>query len=311
MEVENRYARRNNDETEPSTAPAMGSSNAAAVVYSPELLQMYYARLFPFSMLHSWLSYENQQTFSRREFSFTIEPVPGEEIYIRYQSFSSESELSQAILKRRPTKIDLGAVFSHPPKDHNTVQKASFRPEQRELVFDIDLTDYDEIRKCGCSGANICGICWGFMKMAVKVMDEGLREDFGFEDIAWFYSGRRGVHAWVCDERARELTDQGRSAVASYFEVRIGRGLFYNSCCILLSPTHMVCRRSISQVKRTRTSTCPIPFIPCWLERMRFWNPCSSSRSSQPLVMAFLLPRSSGVCCSKVFPKRRIRSGKS
>lgn len=59
------------------------------------------------------------------------------------------------------------------------------------------------------------------MDMAVKVMDRGLREDFGFRHVAWFYSGRRGVHAWVCDEEARDLSDEGRSAVANYFEVSL------------------------------------------------------------------------------------------
>lgn len=97
-----------------------------------------------------------------------------------------------------------------------------FQPSQRELVFDIDLTDYDGVRKCGCSGANICGICWKMMNMAIKVMDVGLRDDFGFEHICWFYSGRRGVHCWVCDESARTLSDSGRSAVANYFEVNLG-----------------------------------------------------------------------------------------
>lgn len=196
-------------------------SKKAPPVFTPELLKMYYSKLFPFSMLHSWLGYDplgkHPQLFSRREFSFTIEPTPGDEIYCRYESFSTDQDLKQAVMKRRPHKIDIGAIFSHQPKDHNAV--TNFTPVQRELVFDIDLTDYDEVRQCGCTGAVICLKCWTFMTMAVKVMDQGLREDFGFEHIAWFYSGRRGVHAWVCDESARLLSNEARSAVATYFEV--------------------------------------------------------------------------------------------
>lgn len=217
-------------------------------VFSPELLKMYYARLFPYSFLHTWLSYDGtanshngssngssngngngtnnmaSQTFTRREFSFTLEPVPGEEIYIRYQSFHNEHDLRAAIMRRQPRKIDLGAVFSHPPKDknaHPSDGNGAFRPVQRELVFDIDLTDYDDVRNCGCSGAKICPVCWTFMQMACRVMHDGLRDDFGFRHVAWFYSGRRGIHAWVCDEEARMLSNEARSAVASYFEVRL------------------------------------------------------------------------------------------
>ena len=190
------------------------------VLFSPQLLQMYYSRLFPYSFMHSWLSYGSKDTslFSRREFSFTLD-VNGEEVYMRYQSFSSADELQQRILNRRPTKIDIGAVFSADPSQKNTLSESRFQPVQREFVLDVDLTDYDDIRKCGCTGAMICPKCWTFMQMAVKVMDEGLRKDFGFSHVAWFYSGRRGVHAWVCDESARLLSDEGRSAVATYFEV--------------------------------------------------------------------------------------------
>ncbi len=212
-------------------------------VFSPALLKMYYARLFPYSLLCKWLSYDpsfdtkaasakavtnsRKKVFSRREFSFTLEPMPGEEIYIRYQSFSDLEGLRSAIIRRQPRKIDIGAVFSHPPKDKNAYgggtsssKNTGFRPVQRELVFDIDLTDYDDVRRCGCSGAQICRTCWTSMAAALKVMNQGLREDFGFEHIAWFYSGRRGIHAWVCDEEARNLSDEARSAVANYFEVR-------------------------------------------------------------------------------------------
>lgn len=215
-------------------------------VFSPALLKMYYARLFPYSLLCKWLSYDpsfdtkntntknaignRKKVFSRREFSFTLEPIPGEEIYIRYQSFSDLEGLRSAINRRQPRKIDIGAIFSHPPKDKNAYggganssKNTGFRPVQRELVFDIDLTDYDDVRRCGCSGAQICRSCWTFMAAALKVLNQGLREDFGFKHIAWFYSGRRGIHAWVCDEEALNLSDEARSAVANYFEISLNK----------------------------------------------------------------------------------------
>lgn len=57
------------------------------------------------------------------------------------------------------------------------------------------------------------------MGVAVRVLDSVLRTSFGFQQLMFVYSGRRGVHCWVCDDEARTLTDEARSAVVSYISV--------------------------------------------------------------------------------------------
>lgn len=120
-----------------------------------------------------------------------------------------------------PSRFEIGPVYSTNPRDRKTLRGGQMKPVSKELVFDIDLTDYDDIRTC-CVKANICAKCWSFVTMAIKVIDTALREDFGFEHILWVYSGRRGAHAWVCDPRARNLPDDRRRAIAGYLEILRG-----------------------------------------------------------------------------------------
>ena len=72
------------------------------------------------------------------------------------------------MLRRLPHKIDVGAVYNARPCDHNKI--GNFQPQEKELVFDIDMTDYDDIRTC-CSGAAICNKCWQFMTLALKILN--------------------------------------------------------------------------------------------------------------------------------------------
>ena len=91
----------------------------------------------------------------------------------------------------------------------------------RELVFDIDLTDYDSIRTC-CSNAEICKKCWAFITAAVRVLDSAIRNEFGYQKLLWVYSGRRGIHLWISDKEAMELTDQQRKALVSWLTITHG-----------------------------------------------------------------------------------------
>ena len=201
---------------------------AEAPAFSTDLLRIYYQRLFPYEQMFSWLSYGHDPAsdsplvqkdfFSKREFSFTM----ADDIYIRYLSFRDEAAMREEIQKRQPHKIDIGAVFSHPPDKHTTIKASIFKPEQRELVFDIDLTDYDVREDTIWNGKSMSKKCWPFMAAVIKVLDASLREDFNFKNIFYVYSGRRGVHAWVCDPEAMAMTNEQRSAVADYLALEMG-----------------------------------------------------------------------------------------
>lgn len=202
-------------ESSPPLAPIKPAPTAKYT--DPEILLAFYQRLFPFRLLFQWLNHAVKpgNDFSNREFAFTLQ----NDAYLRYQSFPSSDLLRKDVLRLNPSRFEIGPVYSANPRDRKTLRKSTaFRSVAKELVFDIDLTDYDEIRIC-CDKANICHKCWSFVTMAIKVVDVALREDFGFRHIMWVYSGRRGAHAWISDKRARRMDDQKRKALAGYLEL--------------------------------------------------------------------------------------------
>ncbi|ODQ65765.1 prim-pol domain-containing protein [Nadsonia fulvescens var. elongata DSM 6958] len=212
---------------------------------SPEEMLQFYQRLFPYRYFFQWLNHSPSPSpdFTHREIAFTLQS----DIYSRYNSFKGYEDFKKEVLRLNPLRFEIGPQYTANPRDKKLLRKGAFRPLTKELVFDIDLTDYDEIRTC-CSKTQICIKCWQFITVAIRTMTLGLKEDFGFKNIIWIFSGRRGAHAWVCDKRARELDDQKRRAIAHYFALS-RNGTTVKKRMNLKRPLHPHISRSLEILK--------------------------------------------------------------
>ena len=208
----------------------------------PNGMKIYYSNFFPYDMYFYWLGQGNIDQFQRREFSFTLE----NDIYFRFQSFTSSEELKKKLIQYCPKKIDIGAIYNVLPTQHK--EAPNFFPQEKEIVFDIDMTDYDDIRTC-CQEAKLCDKCWKYMIVAYEILDQILKEDFGFQNILYAFSGRRGIHAWLCDERARKLKDNGRMAIANYIKYKVSNVKMEVSQG-LREPIHPLYERAIQTIDK-------------------------------------------------------------
>lgn len=143
-------------------------------------------------------------------------------------------------------------------KDQRKKQKAiGVEPDhatwcRKELVLDVDLKDV-KLRTCACSGINanesrcatcglefsnyqvfntegycrcrwdnfskkLCEQCWNFAQLYVVVLDYLLRDKWGFRNLQFIFSGGKGFHCWILDERAQYFSPDDREAFLEAFK---------------------------------------------------------------------------------------------
>ncbi|KAM3162012.1 DNA primase [Lachancea thermotolerans] len=207
-------------------------------------MQYYYQYLYPFKPIFMWLNHSPKpgRDMINRELAMAFRSGA----YKRYNSFDSVQEFKNQIQRANPDRFEIGAIYNKPPRNMDSILKAEMKPLEKEVVFDIDMDDYDSYRTC-CSGASVCSKCWKFISLAMKVINVALVEDFGYEDFIWVFSGRRGAHCWVSDKRSRLLSDIQRRSVLDYMNVVRERNL--DKRLNLKRPYHPHLTRSLDILK--------------------------------------------------------------
>ena len=187
-------------------------------------LKQYYTSHFPFEQIFKWLSvFHSPSEMVRREISYIISSPenPEDEFCVRNIGYNNYKNFKKDVTQMVPLRIDIGAFFDGDvASNKNKVKDLIINPIEREFVIDIDMTDYDHIRTC-CKGKKLCKLCWTFIKAAYKVLEKILNDSFDFKHILWVYSGRRGLHAWVCDKDAKLMSKKVRHSVTEFLNLTI------------------------------------------------------------------------------------------
>ena len=209
--------------------PAIAGQRPAQAPIARETMAQYYTRWFPLSFLDALLTHAEPEAFpwTHREISFTFAGESGEHEYSRNHWFNNATELKRELARRVPVKLDIGAVHSMCVRYRTT---AGYKPVLRELVFDIDVSDYD--RQCCANPKTACAHCWRYAACAVEVLDHLLRARLGFRKLLWVFSGRRGVHCWVMDRKAAPLGRNSRSFVLAWLASPDARDRLSVDACV-------------------------------------------------------------------------------
>ncbi|SMN17717.1 similar to Saccharomyces cerevisiae YIR008C PRI1 Subunit of DNA primase, which is required for DNA synthesis and double-strand break repair [Maudiozyma saulgeensis] len=207
-------------------------------------MEYYYRKLYPFADIYHWLNHSmtTSKDMTQREFAMAFRSGA----YKRYNSYNSIQEFKQQIERANPDRFEIGAIYNKPPKERDSILKSEMKALEKELVFDIDMDDYDSYRTC-CTGAKVCSRCWKFITLAMEVMNVTLSQDFGFKDFVWVFSGRRGAHCWISDKRARQMGDIQRRNILDY--VNVVRDRSNEKRLSLMRPYHPLLARSLDLLK--------------------------------------------------------------
>ena len=133
---------------------------------------------------------------------------PGETM-VRHRSLLDLGEIEDFLGRRKPRHVYFSAGRYDEPSA-STMSDKGWRSS--DLVFDLDADHLPSVVLGEDSYAEMLAKC----KDALLRLLDFLEGDFGFEDLTVVFSGGRGYHVHVRDERIRHLERDARREIVDY-----------------------------------------------------------------------------------------------
>jgi len=178
---------------------------------------------------------------------FALVPFDSPDIMIRHLSFHTFKEIKQYVMKNTPLHLYYSTAYYKTPEARNMDEKGWLGAD---LVFDIDVDhipteckkEHDTWRclDCGTHGKGMppekcprCGsaridrevwVCNKCLRVAIdetmRLIEEFICDDLGISrsDVKVYFSGHRGFHIHIEDERTRKLDQDARREIVDYIK---------------------------------------------------------------------------------------------
>jgi DNA primase small subunit len=144
----------------------------------------------------------------RREWGY-IPFSPGSTTMVRHQSLLTMGELAEFLVRQAPRHVYYSAAYYDDP-DAGSMDAKGW--QGADLVFDLDADHLPGVDPEAATLREMLAEC----KDALRRLLDLLADDFGFRDAEVVFSGGRGYHVHVRDDRVRELGRTQRREVVDY-----------------------------------------------------------------------------------------------
>lgn len=182
------------------------------------LAEYYNKDLYPFELVFRMMTC-NKQSQSAEARVIAVQFQSDSNVFVMHDYPRTTHEA----LKR---KMLVGS--SRPPQ---SMHMAHFKEEegnkfmraQKELVFDMDITDF--YRFCECRGVKrLCPVCWCQIQGASLILQYLLEEVMGYarDHCLWVFSGGKGLHCFVNEPSAMRLGDKEREQLHKRLAIVMG-----------------------------------------------------------------------------------------
>lgn len=156
--------------------------------------------------------------FTRREFGYILWPErPGTPPFIRHRAYENAGRFHWYLSKAGPHSVYYSTAYYRRPGEMKMLDKQWLGAE---LIFDLDADHLADVEKAKAEGKEV-PLAEQLRQVKVqfkRLLDEFLFGDFGLgEDDVWItFSGGRGYHAHVVQEKLLSLGAKERREIVDY-----------------------------------------------------------------------------------------------